>query len=289
MKIGVFDSGLGGLFVMRALACKLPRYDYIYLGDTQRVPYGNRSPETVYRFLEEAVKYLFKKDCGLIIVACNTASAEALRKIQRRYLPKHYPKRRVLGVIIPTVEEALGISLFSNSLLRRGFGGQARELENIKKGMGIRRLGVLATQGTVNSRAYVSEVKKLNPRVKVVQNAAPMLVPLIENNELRRVEPFVREYLAPLTRKKVEKIILGCTHYPALKKMIRKISGVPVISQDEIIPRKLRDYLKRHPEIDSQLSKKGRRELLVTDITPAYVRLSRKWFGKKAKLKKIIL
>jgi len=261
-KIGVFDSGLGGLFVMRALARELPRYDYVYLGDTQRVPYGNRSPQVVYQFLEEAVDFLFKKDCGLIIVACNTASAEALRKIQRHYLPRHYPKRRVLGVIIPTVEEAL-------------------------KNPKTKKIGVLATQGTVNSGAYAREAKKLNPRAKVFQNAAPMLVPLIENSELKQAEPFVHEYLAPLKRKKVEKIILGCTHYPALKKMIEKISGVPVVSQDEIIPRKLEDYLRRHPEIDSRLSKHSKRELLVTDITPAYVRLSRKWFGSNAKLKKV--
>lgn len=263
MKIGVFDSGLGGLFVMWALARKLPRYDYVYLGDTERVPYGNRSPETVYRFLEEAVRYLFKKNCRLIIVACNTASAEALRKIQRQYLPKHYPKRRVLGVIIPTVEEAL-------------------------KDKKIKRVGVLATTGTVRSGAYTREAKKLNPRVKVFQNAAPLLVPLIENGEVKRAEPFVRAYLAPLKQKKVEKIILGCTHYPALKKMIKKFSGVPVISQDEIIPRKLKSYLTRHLEIDSRLSKKGKRELLVTDITPAYIRFSRKWFGS-AKLRKVKL
>ncbi|MBU6500276.1 MAG: glutamate racemase [Patescibacteria group bacterium] len=263
MKIGVFDSGLGGLFVMRALVRKLPRYDYVYLGDTQRVPYGNRSPETVYRFLEEAVRYLFKKDCGLIIVACNTASAEALRKIQRNYLPKHYPKRRVLGVIIPTVEEAL-------------------------KDKKIEKIGVLATQGTVNSGAYIRELKKLNRGVKVFQNAAPMLVPLIESGEFKRAEPFVREYLKPLKRKKVQKIILGCTHYPALKNMIRRIAGVPVVSQDEIIPRKLKDYLSHHPEIDSLLSENWKRELLVTDITPEYVRFSRKWFGK-TKLKTVEL
>ncbi len=273
MKIGVFDSGLGGLFIMRALARELPQYDYVYLGDTQRVPYGNRSPETIYQFLEEAVYFLFKRNCNLIIVACNTASAEALRKIQRQYLPRHYPKRRVLGVIIPTVEEALATVSESNT-------GRVSAL---------RRLGVLATTGTVRSGTYVREVRKLNPRAKVFQNAAPLLVPLIENDGLQWADPIVRVYLAPLTRKKVEKIVLGCTHYPALKKTIQKAAGVPVISQDEIIPRKLKDYLKRHPEIDSRLDKKRRRELLVTDITPAYVRLSRKWFGKTAKLKSVVL
>ncbi|MGC9598779.1 MAG: glutamate racemase [Minisyncoccia bacterium] len=274
MKIGVFDSGLGGLFIMRALARELPRYDYVYLGDTQRVPYGNRSPETVHQFLKEAVGYLFReKNCGLIVVACNTASAEALRKIQRQHLPHHYPKRRVLGVIIPTVEEALAV------------GGKG----NIRHAPEIKRLGVLATNGTVRSGTYVRETHKLNPHVKVFQSAAPLLVPLIENDGLRWAEPIVRAYLAPLAKKKVEKIILGCTHYPALKTMIRKISGVAVISQDEIIPHKLKDYLKRHPEINSQLSRKRKREFLVTDITPAYVRLSHRWFGKAAKLKRVAL
>ncbi len=278
MKIGVFDSGLGGLFIMRALARELPQYDYVYLGDTQRVPYGNRSPETVHRFLEEAVGYLFRvKNCGLIIVACNTASAEALRKIQRQYLPRHYPTRRVLGVIIPTVEEALA----QHHFLKENGAGRADPH--------VKRLGVLATAGTVRSGTYVREARKLNPRVKVFQNAAPLLVPLVENDGLRWAGPIVHAYLAPLTRKKVEKIVLGCTHYPALKKMIQKIAGVPVISQDELIPRKLKDYLRRHPEIDSQLGKKRKRELLVTDITPAYVRLSRKWFGKAAKLKRVAL
>ncbi len=279
MKIGVFDSGLGGLFVLRALVRSLPKYDYVYLGDTARVPYGNRSPAVVHRFLEEAVDYLFRvKNCGLVIVACNTASAEALRKIQQGYLLKHYPgrggkrghggkpARRVLGVIIPTVEEALGES--NNSRERSGGGRLAK----------IKQLGILATTGTVRSGTYVREAQKLDPRVKVFQNAAPLLVPLIENGESRRAEPFVREYLAPLRRAKVQKIILGCTHYPALKTMIRRIARVPVVSQDEIIPRKLADYLRRHPEIDAQLSKKRKRELLVTDITQGYIRLSSQWF-----------
>jgi glutamate racemase len=272
MKIGVFDSGLGGLFVMRALAQKLPRYDYVYLGDTARVPYGNRSPQVVHQFLEEAVDFLFKRGCGLVIVACNTASAEALRKIQQDYLPKHYPSRRVLGVIIPTVEEALA--------------GKSRGAANAPS---IRRLGVLATQGTVRSGTYAREAQKLAPHIKVFQSAAPLLVPLIENGGTKWAEPIVREYLAPLRRAKAQKIILGCTHYPALKDMIRKLSGAPVVSQDELIQRKLADYLARHPEIDSRLGKTGKRELLVTDITPGYERLARKWFGKNARLKKVAL
>jgi glutamate racemase len=142
MKIGIFDSGLGGLFVARALVKNLPQYDYVYLGDTQRVPYGNRSHETVYQFLREAVDYLFAHDCELIIVACNTASAKALRRIQQEYLPKHYPQRRVLGIIIPTAEAAL-------------------------KNDTTRRIGLLATQGTVDSNAYVKELKKIRPNPEI--------------------------------------------------------------------------------------------------------------------------
>jgi len=266
MKIGVFDSGLGGLLILRALARQLPDYDYIYLGDTQRVPYGNRSPQIIAQFLEEAVDFLFKKDCALIVVACNTASSEALRYIQQQYLPKHYPDRRVLGVIIPSVEVALASE--NNPLTR---------------------IGVLATAGTVRSATYVAESEKLNPRVKVFQSAAPLLVPLIENDGKQWAEPILRSYLAPLMKSKVQKIILGCTHYPALKREIRKLSGVPVVSQDEILPAKLKDYLKRHPEIESRLRKQRGRELLVTDVTPAYEKLARSWFGKTAQLRKVAL
>ena len=260
MKIGIFDSGLGGLFVTRALTKKLPQYDYVYLGDTQRVPYGNRSRETIYQFLREAVEYLFSHDCELIIVACNTASAEALRKIQQQYLPKHYPKRRVLGVIIPTAEVAL---------------------ENTQ----TKRIGVLATQGTVRSQTYVRELKKIAPHVKIFQQAAPLLVPIIENNSMEFVDLTLRSYLEPLLKKNIDTLILGCTHYPILKSRIKKLCGprVKVISQDEIISQKLFNYLKRHPEIDRKLTKKRRRSFLVTDLTDATKALAKKWFGGKIK------
>lgn len=276
MKIGVFDSGLGGLLIARSLVRKLPEYDYLYLGDTQRVPYGNRSQEAVRRFLEEAVDHLFKKNCALIVVACNTASAEALRMVQQHYLPKHYPDRRVLGVIIPTAEEALAKDGNSRA------NGRASH-------RAIKRIGVLATAGTVASKTYEREIKKLSRSVKVFQSAAPLLVPLIENEMRRFASPFVREYVAPLKRARVDAVILGCTHYPALKAMIKKEAGVPVISQDDIIPKKLRNYLDRHPEMDAKLSKRRTRELLVTDITPGYIKLSKAWFGKQAKPKKIAL
>ena len=255
MKIGIFDSGLGGLFVTRALTKKLPQYDYVYLGDTQRVPYGNRSSEAIYQFLREAVKYLFSHDCELIIVACNTASAEALRRVQQQYLPKHYPKHRVLGIIIPTAEVAL------------------------EKGK-AKRIGVLATQGTVRSRAYVRELKKIAPHINIFQQAAPLLVPIIESNSTKFADPILRSYLKPLLKKNIDTLILGCTHYPILKSRVKKMCGprIKVISQDEIISKKLFDYLRRHPAIEKKLTKKRRRSFLVTDLTDATKTLAKKWF-----------
>ena len=266
MKIGIFDSGLGGLFVAKTLVKDLPQYEYIYLGDTQRVPYGDRSPETVYQFLEEAVNYLFKHDCALIIVACNTASAEALRQIQQKYLPKHYPDRKILGIIIPTAEEAL-------------------------KDAKIKRVGVIATQGTVNSNTYRRELKKIRADVAVFQQAAPTLVPLIESNAVRFVDPILRSYLQPLLKKKIDALILGCTHYPILKKEIKKICGkdIKIISSNEIISTKLANYLQRHPEIEKKLGKNKQRKFLVTEITHATKTLSEKWFGMDIKLKLVKL
>ncbi|MBI5220430.1 MAG: glutamate racemase [Candidatus Liptonbacteria bacterium] len=265
MKIGLFDSGLGGLILTRAIARALPQYDYVYLGDTQRVPYGNRSPETIYEFTRQGVDFLFRKKCRLIIVACNTASAEALRKIQRTHLPHNYPDRRVLGVIIPTVEEV------------------ARS--------GARSVGVLATLGTVNSRVYPKELKKISPRTKVYQEAAPLLVPLIESGGRQWAKPILQSYLKPLLKKRIQTLLLGCTHYPLYKTKIRRWlpKNIRVVSQDEIVPGKLRDYLKRHPEMEHRLSKKSRREFYVTDRTAAMKQLAQKWFGKRIHLKLVQL
>lgn len=257
MKIGIFDSGLGGLVITKSIKKLLPEYNYVYLGDTKRVPYGNRSHSTVYEFTCDALKYLFEKEnCSLVIIACNTASARALRKVQQEFLPKYFPDRKVLGVLIPTAEEVV----------------------NFKK------VGILATKGTVNSNTFKSEINKLNSRVEVYQNASPMLVPLIEEGEITLAKPFLEKYLKPLLAKKIDALVLGCTHYPILKKEIREIVGskIKIISQDEIIPKKLKDYLARHKEI--KLSKKGSIKILFTDITPTVEELSRKWFGKDTKI-----
>ncbi len=247
-KIGVFDSGLGGLLIAKAIRAYLPEYDYVYLGDTKRVPYGNRSHETVHQFTREAVEHLFdKENCGLIIIACNTASARALREIQKEF--KH---KKILGVLIPAAEEVI----------------------NFKK------VGVLATEGTVASKTFVKEINKLNKNVKVFQNSAPMLVPLIEAGE-KDVKTFLVEYLEPLLNKNIGALILGCTHYPILKKEIKKLvgPGVKLISQDEIVPKKLKDYLARHEEVSKHLSRKSSVKILFTDITPSVKTLTKKWFG----------
>jgi glutamate racemase len=263
MKIGIFDSGVGGLLVTRKLKKALPKYDFIYLGDTKRVPYGDRSEEAIFEFSKESVDYLFRQGCRLVIIACNTASARALRRLQQSWLPKHYPDRRILGVIIPTVE-AIGAA---------------------------ERIGILATVSTVRSKTFVSEIKKLNPKAKIYQQAAPLLVPIIENGALKWSKPIIREYLKPLLKEKVDCLVLGCTHYPLIKQRVKEIAGnkVKVLSQDEIIPSKLKSYLKRHPEIERKLSKRGTLKLSVTDLTPHYKHLAKVWFGKNIKLTEVEL
>jgi glutamate racemase len=261
MKIGVFDSGLGGLLLAHSIQQALPEYDYLYLGDTARVPYGNRSQETIYRFTEEAVDYLFRHDCRLVVLACNTASAEALRRVQQEYLPRHYPERRVLGVLIPAAEDAVAAS---------------------ESG----RIGVLATQATVQSRAFVHEIIKLRPDAQVLQQSAPLLVPLIELGGVQYARPILADYLAPLRAASVESLVLGCTHYPVLKAQIEEEVGpsVRVIDQNTVVPAKLRDYLRRHPEMDRHLSRTGRRIFLVTDVTPSMTVLAEQWFGRPVPL-----
>ncbi|OGE80190.1 MAG: glutamate racemase [Candidatus Doudnabacteria bacterium RIFCSPHIGHO2_01_FULL_45_18] len=259
MKIGVFDSGLGGLFLLRSMLSskKLRKYDFVFLGDTKHLPYGNKSQKQIYALTANAVKFLFEQGCLLVIVACNTASAQALRKIQRDYLPKYYANRKVLGVIRPTVE-----------LIRGG------------------DVCILATNGTVKAQAYTKELKKLNPKLKVSEIAAPELVQLIENVQLAKLKLAVETYSDLIKSKNVKNLILGCTHYALIKdKFSRKIGkGIKVISQDEIVPKKLADYLSRHEEIASKLSKKQQRKFYVTRLDQNFSKTAKKWFGKKIAL-----
>jgi glutamate racemase len=258
MKIGVFDSGLGGLAITRAIIDRLPQYDYIYLGDTKRVPYGNRSQETIHDFTAEGLNFLFASNCQIVILACNTASADALRKTQQEYLPAKYPNRRILGVIIPTVE--------------------------VVAASGAQNVGVLATQSTVDSGAYSYEFSRQSPATAVANRPAPLLVPLIENDGLRYIEPVLEDYLKGLD---ADALILGCTHYSLIKDLVRKKWKGSVFSQDEIVPEKLADYLERHPEHENLLEKTGRYEFNVTDLTSGYRKLATQIFGSEVDLRKV--
>jgi len=255
--IGVFDSGFGGLVVLREFLQVLPEYDYLYLGDNARIPYGTRSDRVVIRFTEEAVDYLFRQGCRLIVLACHTASARALRCIQQVWLPARYPGLRVLGVLIPTVEEAVART--------RG-----------------KRIGVIATEGTVISQSFDLELKKLDPEVEVVQQACPLLVPIIESGEQEweGTSLILRRYLAPF-KGRVDTLILGCTHYSILKEQIRAILGPghELICSGQVTAAKLVDYLGRHPEMETLLSRRGTRRYLTTDLTPRFAQLASLFMG----------
>lgn len=272
--IGVFDSGIGGLTVLKEFLARLPQYDYLYLGDTARTPYGNRSQELIYCFAEQAVDFLFKQGCQLVIIACNTASSEALRKIQQEYLPKRYPDRRVLGVIRPVVEAASEVT--KNN-----------------------RVAVIGTRGTINSKAYERELKKLKSEITVIQKACPLLVPLVEEGALKKpyIKQILKSYLQGLKTKNIDTLILGCTHYPVLEKQIKTIMGrhCQVLNTAEIVAEKLTDYLKRHPEIESRLggADSGIRttgtKLLFTDITPHCKNLAQQILKKQLPIEKLSL
>lgn len=234
--IGVFDSGYGGLTILSKIREALPQYDYIYLGDNARTPYGSRSFEIVYEFTLQAVTKLFEMGCHLVILACNTASAKALRSIQINDLPLLDPNRRVLGVIRPTVEC----------------------IEQITKN---RHVGVLATAGTIKSESYPMEIHKLFPDVQVSGNACPLWVPLVENNEAQHegADYFVEKYIQELLAKdnQIDAVILGCTHYPLLLDKIRQYmpTSIQIVAQGELVAQSLKDYLKRHPEMNARCTK----------------------------------
>ncbi len=259
----MFDSGLGGLALATAIRARLPQYNYLYLGDTKRVPYGNRSQATIHEFVGQALDFLFQQDCRLVILACNTASAEALRKSQQEYLPSYYPERRVLGVLIPTVEAAL-----------EGSGDLS---------------GVLATSSTVASKAYEREFARIEPSCSIVQVAAPLLVPLIENDGVKYLGPVLDDYLEPFNRQGVTRLVLGCTHYCLIKDEVRKRTQARVLSQDEIVPDKLADYLERHPEMESHLAKGGQIRYCVTDEPVGYGEFVTRLVGEPLEFEPVVL
>lgn len=244
--IGVFDSGYGGLTILREIRRCLPEYDYLYLGDNARAPYGTRSFDIVYEFTRQAVEELFNRGCHLVILACNTASAKALRSIQQHVLPVTDPDRRVLGVIRPTVE-ILG--------------------EITKTG----HIGLLATPGTVRSHSYAMEVEKLNPEMKITEKDCPMWVPLVETGEFSGpgADYFVKKYVDAILEEDpdIDTLILGCTHYPLLLPKIKQYTPdhVRILPQGELVAESLADYLLRHPEMERKCTKGGTIEFLTTE------------------------
>lgn len=261
--IGVFDSGFGGLTVLAALRARLPDYDYLYLGDSARVPYGNRSHEAVYEFTREAVFELFARGCPLVVIACNTASARALRSIQQKDLPGLAPERRVLGVVRPSAEALAG--------LPPGALPGVTEPAHVTG-----TVAVLGTTGTVASDSYRLELAKLAPGLTLVQQACPLWVPLVEAGETEGAgtDYFLNKYLAPLFASGVtppSRILLGCTHYPLLLSGIRAHvpSGVELLAQGPLVAERLEDWLARHPEMETQLAR-GRSSRVLTTDDPAW-------------------
>lgn len=254
--IGVFDSGYGGLTILKAIRNRLPEYDYLYLGDNARAPYGTRSFDVVYEFTLEAVRYLFNQGCELVILACNTASAKALRTIQQNDLPQIDPTKRVLGVIRPTAEAIGELSTTGH-------------------------IGVMGTNGTVQSESYDMEVAKLYPDYVVSSQACPMWVPLVENHEADGdgADYFVRKYVGTLLNKDVDMdtIVLACTHYPILYPKIRAVvpDNISVVTQGEIVARSLEDYLRRHPEMEHRCSKGGVCRYLTTENPDKFTDLAK--------------
>ena len=268
--IGVFDSGYGGLTILDKIREVLPEYDYIYLGDNARAPYGTRSFEVVYEFTRQAVNKLFDMGCHLVILACNTASAKALRSIQMNDLPQIDPARRVLGVIRPTVECV----------------GEISKNQHI---------GVLATAGTIKSESYPLEIHKLFPEIQVSGTACPMWVSLVENNESQDegADYFIRKYIDQLLSKdpQIDTVILGCTHFPILLPKIRQFipDHISVIAQGEYVAESLKDYLKRHPEMDAKCTKNGNCQFYTTEAEEKFSESASTFLKQQISVKHITL
>jgi glutamate racemase len=246
MKIGFFDSGLGGLTILKAVSRELQDYDYVYYGDTANIPYGDKTEEEIYELTVKGMEYLFEADCALVIIACNTASSETAKRLQQEFIPNRYPDRKILGIIVPTIEALL-------------------EVNPVK-------VVLLATKRTVDSKKYLLELhNKSDSKAVITALACPELVPLIELNELvaaatqaiHRIETQAGES---------DVVVLGCTHYTQIKSELRKHFGLQkkIISQDEIIPEKIRSYLLTHPEIEQKLTREGGRSIHLTRHRPDY-------------------
>jgi glutamate racemase len=268
--IGIFDSGYGGLTVLKEIEAKLPQYDYLYLGDNARAPYGTRSFDTIYHYTLECITHLFNMGCPLIIIACNTASARALRTIQQKDLQHIGPDKRVLGIIRPTAEV----------------------VGNYTK---TKEIGVVATSGTIASESYVIEINKIFPEIHVHQEACPMWVPLVENNEMNNTgaDFFVKKHIDHIMQQspRIDTLLLGCTHYPLLVDTIKKYTPeqVTILSQGKIVADSLADYLIRHPELESCCTKGGTREFFTTDNTENFDEHGSLFYGQPVQSKHLEL
>lgn len=268
--IGIFDSGYGGLTVFKSIAARLPQYDYIYLGDNARAPYGPRSFETVYHYTLQCVQWFFNQGCPLVILACNTASAKALRTIQQNDLPKLAPNNRVLGVIRPTAEV---IGQYTNT----------------------QKVGILGTAGTVKSGSYPIEIDKFFPEVQVFQEACPIWVPLVENGEHQTpgADYFVQKHIHQLLNQsaEIDTILLACTHYPLLENKIRQYlpENIRLLSQGEIVAASLEDYLQRHPEMENQITKNETMQFYTTDDAADFNTHAALFFGQAVQSRQINL
>ena len=268
--IGIFDSGYGGLTILSQIREQMPEYDFLYLGDNARTPYGTRSFEVVYEFTSQAVKALFDMGCSLVILACNTASAKALRTIQQIDLPKIDPRKRVLGIIRPTVEY----------------------LGDITKS---RHVGILATSGTIKSQSYPLEIKKLFPDITVSGEACPIWVPLVESGEAASegTDYFIKRHIDNLLAKddKIDTIILGCTHYPILYDKIRRYTPahINIVTQGEYVGRSLINYMERHPEMDALCTKQGTCRFLTTESVDIFKGYASIFFDSSIQVQSIAL
>lgn len=268
--IGIFDSGYGGLTILQKIRELMPQYDYIYLGDNARAPYGNRSYEIIYEFTLQAVQHLFQMGCHLVILGCNTASAKALRTIQQRDLPTLDPNRRVLGVIRPTAECI----------------GQLTQ---------TRHVGIVGTPGTIRSRTYELEIAKLHPDIQVTGEACPMWVPLVENQEFDSpgADYFVEKRISSLLQRdpQIDSIILGCTHYPLLLDKIRRYtpSDIRIVPQGDYVASSLQDYLSRHPEMEEKITKGGNTTYLTTEQPDQFTQSANIFLGSPIQATRIVM
>ncbi len=255
-KLGVFDSGLGGLLIARAVRDELPDLDMFYMGDTLHLPYGNRSDHAIYEYTRQCMDFMFEQGCQLIVMACNTASAAALQRLQQTYLANAWPGRNIIGVVVPTLEVAIEC--------------------------GYKKLGLIGTNYIIKSNIFAEELTKLSPDIEIIQKATPLLVPLIENDGGQWTKSVLEHYLAGMQEQGMECLILGCTHYPALKSQIRDVLGddFPLISQDEIIPKKLIQYLNNNQEYADNINKNRKIEFFVSDLTDNYKQAALRIYGE---------